>query len=77
MSIYSIADMTTFMLFAIMLVELVEGVEGLITEFAFGMTCESGEGDVFDGLAGCKVRTKFPGSVENMFVSKYLFVLGA
>jgi hypothetical protein len=37
-----VADVTAFMAFAVMCVEFVKGVEGLVAEAAFGMACEAG-----------------------------------
>lgn len=37
-----IADVTAFMAFAVMCMEFVERVEGLVAEAAFGVACEAG-----------------------------------
>jgi len=71
----SIADMTSLMFFTAVGVEFVERVEGLITEFAFGVAGKTGEGDVFNGVAGGEVGGEFAGGVEDMFVCEDLFVL--
>lgn len=42
MRVYSVADVTTFVFFTVVGVEFVEGVKGLVTEFAFGVTGETG-----------------------------------
>jgi hypothetical protein len=72
-----VADMTAFMTFAVMRVEFVEGVEGLVTEAAFWMACEASEGDVFYGIAAGEVGCEFAGGVEDVFVRKDFFMLCA
>ena len=51
----AVTDMAAFMFFAGVEVEFVSGVEGLVAEFAFGVACETSQGDVFDGVAGYEV----------------------
>jgi hypothetical protein len=51
----AVADVAAFVFFSGVEVEFVEGVERLVTEFAFGVACETGKGDVFDGIAGCEM----------------------
>lgn len=75
MGIYSIANMTSFMFFSIMLSIFVERVECLIAEFTFWVACESCERDVFDRIACCEMSCEFAGSIEDMFVREYFFML--
>ena len=72
-----VADVTAFMAFAVVGVEFVQGVEGLVAEAAFRVTGEASEGDVFDGIAGGEVGCEFAGGVEDVFMCKHLFMLCA
>ena len=49
----------------------------MVTEFAFRVAGETGEGDIFDGVAGCKVGREFTRGVEDVLMCKHLFVLCA
>ena len=71
----SVADVTSLVFFTAVSVEFVERVEGLITEFAFGVASETGEGDILDGVAGCEMCGEFAGGVKDMFVCEDFFVL--
>jgi hypothetical protein len=75
MGIYSITNMTSFVFFSIMLSIFIERVEWLIAEFTFGVTRESCKRDVFDRIACCEMSCEFAGSIEDMFVGEYFFML--